>query len=294
MTGVGGKESGEEEFVNGETFSKLCQLQEKKLELEKELDRRHSVSAEVKRLVVASVGDELGNTLEELIEDKHRLAQEAREWQTRSLFNAEQLDKLTIDLDILKSKETAAGIHIKNLVKENEELKCKLKKNEISMEHSVEKDRVVHHEICDLNEQILNLLLLNFAALRENTAQQSGTSAWEKPTHEQLLPVIWHLKKGCGKMDSEENILELLNLSRELCRALNFAQGYGCMEEMKTSFPSRRSSLQASVKLSDTGNTCEKCEHLSNPKEDSGDHTTTCNFEKLKCCRGCNGELKTV
>ena len=62
------------------------------------------MNAELKRLVVASMGDDLQLHLEGLTQDKCRLAQNIENYSRELSQGHENIDKLAIDADIWRSK----------------------------------------------------------------------------------------------------------------------------------------------------------------------------------------------
>lgn len=87
------------------------ELNEKKSELQ--LERR--LNAELKRLMVATISDELQTQVEALTEDKIRLAHRVEEYTEKLMREDEQVDQLLIERDIWKCKFLAQSIRTDEL-----------------------------------------------------------------------------------------------------------------------------------------------------------------------------------
>ncbi|VDO21618.1 unnamed protein product [Haemonchus placei] len=104
------------------TNEKDCDRSEKEIYLEKqlvelksELEIERKLNSELKRLMVATISDELQGQVEALTEDKIRLAHRVEEYTERLLHEDEQVDQLLIDRDVWKCKFLAQSIRTDEL-----------------------------------------------------------------------------------------------------------------------------------------------------------------------------------
>ncbi|KAK6047215.1 hypothetical protein COOONC_15280 [Cooperia oncophora] len=98
------------------TRSEKEMLLEKELaEVKSELDIERKLNAELKRLMVATISDELQGQVEALTEDKIRLAHRVEEYVERLTHEDEQVDQLLIDRDVWKCKFLAQSIRTDEL-----------------------------------------------------------------------------------------------------------------------------------------------------------------------------------
>ena len=79
------------------------------------LDAQLKINTELKRLLLASVGSELGLEIEGLIRDKVRLEQRLDTSLTQLLETNEEIDSLTVECDVWKSKVLASRLLIDEL-----------------------------------------------------------------------------------------------------------------------------------------------------------------------------------
>ncbi|PIO70767.1 hypothetical protein TELCIR_07372 [Teladorsagia circumcincta] len=106
---------------------KEISLEKQLAEMKSELDIERKLNAELKRLMVATISDELQGQVEALTEDKIRLAHRVEEYTERNfhfsyntcivklIHEDEQVDQLLIDRDVWKCKFLAQSIRTDEL-----------------------------------------------------------------------------------------------------------------------------------------------------------------------------------
>uniref|UniRef100_A0A1I7T0H4 Coiled-coil domain-containing protein 160 n=1 Tax=Caenorhabditis tropicalis TaxID=1561998 RepID=A0A1I7T0H4_9PELO len=99
---------------------------EKEMEMEKELDLlrkelniEQKMNSELKRLMIATLSDELQGQVEALTEDKVRLAHRVDEYMGKLMVEDEESDRLRIDRDVWKCKFLAQSIRCDELTLKN-------------------------------------------------------------------------------------------------------------------------------------------------------------------------------
>ncbi|CAB3401337.1 unnamed protein product [Caenorhabditis bovis] len=107
-------------------------LNEELKKLTDELRIEQKINEELKRLMIATLNEELQGQVEALTEDKIRLAHRVDEYMGKLVNEDEQLDQVRIDRDIWKCKFLAQSIRCDELTAKNEFiLKILLKAQEI-------------------------------------------------------------------------------------------------------------------------------------------------------------------
>ncbi|KAK6740712.1 hypothetical protein RB195_008890 [Necator americanus] len=107
-----------DDCVSDEIMALKKQLDEVKSELE--LERKLNV--ELKRLMVATISDELQGQVQALTEDKIRLAHRVQEFSEKLVSENELVDQLRIDRDVWKCKFLAQSIRTDELTYRSEVL----------------------------------------------------------------------------------------------------------------------------------------------------------------------------
>uniref|UniRef100_T1IVG2 Uncharacterized protein n=1 Tax=Strigamia maritima TaxID=126957 RepID=T1IVG2_STRMM len=87
------------------------------MELEKELTVQSKVNTDLKRLLVASVGEDLEARVHFLTEDKVKLAHDVHHYVQRLLDDHEEMEKLSIQCDVWRSKFLASSLVVDELAK---------------------------------------------------------------------------------------------------------------------------------------------------------------------------------
>ncbi|CAO4369073.1 unnamed protein product [Caenorhabditis nigoni] len=119
---------------------------EKELEtLRKELNIEQKMNSELKRLMIATLSDELQGQVEALTEDKVRLAYRVDEYMGKLMVEDEESDRLRIDRDVWKCKFLAQSIRCDELTSKNEYLLKTL----VGVQEAVKTKNVTSDEIRD-------------------------------------------------------------------------------------------------------------------------------------------------
>ncbi|XP_057371209.1 golgin-45-like [Daphnia carinata] len=101
-------------MVCQEYYDKIVKEKE---ELEAQVAIQSRVNAELKRLLVASVGEDMEARVHFLTEDKVKLADDIRQYVEKIALDFEQKEKLSIEADIWRSKFLASSVIIDELTK---------------------------------------------------------------------------------------------------------------------------------------------------------------------------------
>lgn len=111
------------DFINGpKCWRDSCDNEKKTLQnevdsLKSQLDVQFQVNSELKKLLVASVGEDLQYRVEKLMRDKVQLSMEVGGYSKKVSEDYENLDKLSIQADIWRSKFMASRVLIDELAK---------------------------------------------------------------------------------------------------------------------------------------------------------------------------------
>lgn len=125
---------------------------EREMEMEKELDLlrkelniEQKMNSELKRLMIATLSDELQGQVEALTEDKVRLAYRVDEYMGKLMVEDEESDRLRIDRDVWKCKFLAQSIRCDELTLKNEYLLKTL----VGVQQAVKTKNVTSEEVRD-------------------------------------------------------------------------------------------------------------------------------------------------
>jgi hypothetical protein len=102
----------EEKYLRG-----INDLKSKLEETEKQLRIQIQVNSEVKKLLVASVGEDIEAKVDFLTQDKARLAADIRQSNTKSSRDFEEKEKLSVESDLWKSKFLASSVIVDELAR---------------------------------------------------------------------------------------------------------------------------------------------------------------------------------
>merc|ERR1719350_942291 len=96
----------------------LLEETQKKLEdSEKQLKIQIQVNSEVKKLLVASVGEDIEAKVDYLTQDKARLAADIRQYSSKISKDFEEKEKLSVESDLWKSKFLASSVIVDELAR---------------------------------------------------------------------------------------------------------------------------------------------------------------------------------
>merc|ERR1719334_874816 len=95
----------------------LARMQEMLMNSEKQLKIQTKVNEEVKRLLVASVGEDIEARVEFLTQDKARLAADVLEYNNRIAIDWERKEELGVEKDVWRSKFLASTVIVDELTR---------------------------------------------------------------------------------------------------------------------------------------------------------------------------------
>jgi len=132
----------EDRLVTGlldEANSKISVLEASLANAEKQLKIQTQVNAEVKKLLVASVGEDIEAKVDYLTQDKARLAADIRQYSNKICRDFEEKEKLSVESDLWKSKFLACSVIVDELAR----WKVNLLQRQDDVDHHV---RLLLHE----------------------------------------------------------------------------------------------------------------------------------------------------
>ncbi|KAG1670587.1 Golgin-45 [Nymphon striatum] len=88
--------------------NEILKLKEDKAMIESQLQTQTRVNAELKKLLVASVGEDIQQRVQFLTEDKARLAEDVVNYSQRVINDYEEMERLSIQCDVWRSKYMAS------------------------------------------------------------------------------------------------------------------------------------------------------------------------------------------
>ncbi len=95
----------------------ICHLKSKLEETEKQLRIQTQVNSEVKKLLVASVGEDIEAKVDYLTQDKARLSADIRQYSSKISRDFEEKEKLYVESDLWKSKFLASSVIVDELAR---------------------------------------------------------------------------------------------------------------------------------------------------------------------------------
>jgi len=110
----------EDRLVTGlleEANAKVRDLEASLSEAKKQLKIQTQVNAEVKKLLVASVGEDIEARVDYLTQDKARLAADIRQYSNKICKDFEEKEKLSVESDLWKSKFLACSVIVDELAR---------------------------------------------------------------------------------------------------------------------------------------------------------------------------------
>ena len=100
-----------------ESNAKIKKMEAKLAESEKQLKIQMRVNTEVKKLLVASVGEDIEAKVDYLTQDKARLAADIRQYSSIMTRDFEEKEKLSVESDLWKSKFLACSLIVDDLAR---------------------------------------------------------------------------------------------------------------------------------------------------------------------------------
>ena len=98
-----------------ESNDRVKELETRLAESEKQIRIQNQVNAEVKKLLVASVGEDIEAKVDYLTQDKARLAADIRQYSNKIYKDFEEKEKLSVESDLWKSKFLACSVIVDEL-----------------------------------------------------------------------------------------------------------------------------------------------------------------------------------
>lgn len=135
-------------------------------ELESQLQLQTDVNRELKRLLVASVGSDLEHRLQQIVQEKAELSQDLNASLQQVMSNHEELDQVSIECDIWRSKFIASRVMIDELASWKAELSLQLRESRKALQYML-------HERGDISKEVTEC----------STHLQRAISELERLTH---------------------------------------------------------------------------------------------------------------
>ena len=123
-------------------------------ELEAQLRRQTDVNRELKRLLVASVGCDLELRLEQIAREKAELSQDLDLSLQQVMSNSEELDQVSIECDIWRSKFIASRVMIDELASWKAELSLQLRESRKALQHLMQERGDIARELSECSAHL--------------------------------------------------------------------------------------------------------------------------------------------
>lgn len=279
----------------GETAARLASLQkqlevltEQKRDVEDQLRVQLQVNTELKKLLVASLGEDMQARVQFLSEDKAKLAEDISFYSAKLQEGMEEVDRLSIQSDVWRSKFLASSLMIDELAG----WKARLMHQCEDFQESLQWIASEHQHLETNVVATYRLLSKLHEVLATTEPMKSGDGPAFKPPAEapphdllQLCAATQQLARAaCQAVHGSANLRLLPAPSVVPTPAERFAQkAEGTFETLKRSF----SPVSTSNTSLSPGMTLEKCQHVN------GKTTYEC-ATTLACCRHCSGHLEEV
>ncbi|CAH1782159.1 unnamed protein product, partial [Owenia fusiformis] len=141
---------------NGQLKEYKKRLLEEKEGMKEELDKQIEVNRDLKKLLVASVGDELEYKVERMAQDNAQLSKDMIDVTERREEDYEHLDKMTIAADVWRSKYMASRVMIDELANWKAHLQRKYKESQDALQ-----------QILDERHDLRTNLIKTYGCLRQ-------------------------------------------------------------------------------------------------------------------------------
>ena len=116
-------------------------------ELESQLQTQREVNRELKRLLVASVGSDLELRLQQIVREKAELSLDLSFSLQQVVSNHEELDQVSIECDIWRSKFIASRVMIDELASWKAELSLQLRDSHNALQYMLHEREDICHEL---------------------------------------------------------------------------------------------------------------------------------------------------
>ncbi|XP_043193591.1 golgin-45-like [Amphibalanus amphitrite] len=126
---------------------RITKLRREKDELQRELNVAMEVTAELKKLLVASIGEDIESRLHLLTEDKAHLAQLVRTFSAQAAQEGEGRDQLSIQCDVWRSKFMACSLMVDELAGWKAVLGRRCRESEAALKALLEERRQIADQL---------------------------------------------------------------------------------------------------------------------------------------------------
>lgn len=124
------------------------------VELESQLQTQRVVNKELKRLLVASVGSDLELRLEQIVREKTELSQDLSLSLQQVLNHHEELDQISIECDIWRSKFIASRVMIDELASWKAELSLRLRECQKALQYMLHEREDISRELVECHTHL--------------------------------------------------------------------------------------------------------------------------------------------
>ena len=128
-------------------------------ELESQLRMQTDVNRELKRLLVASVGSDLEHRLQQIVQEKAELSQDLDLSLQQVMDNYEELDQVSIECDIWRSKFIASRVMIDELASWKAELSLQLRESRKALQYMMHERGDICYELRECSAHLQRGLL---------------------------------------------------------------------------------------------------------------------------------------
>lgn len=128
-------------------------------ETELKLQKQRIVNTELKRLLIASVGDSLANRLEKLGKEKAHLNEQVNILTKQNAADAERIENLVIQGDIWKSKFLAARVVVNELSNWKDNISVKLLETQKNLSHLEEYSKKIFYTLHQADRTLASTII---------------------------------------------------------------------------------------------------------------------------------------
>ncbi|CAF3382991.1 unnamed protein product [Rotaria socialis] len=274
----------------------LERAQDENAGLKQQLDIQTQVNAELKKLLVASIGNDFQYRLERLLRDKSRYEIEIQTLTRKINDLLEDIEKLTIKCDINQSKLAGSRVLIDELNMHKSVLSVQYNDCTNVIQRLLAERSKIAKELVQAHS---SLSLLNEMALNNSRKHLSISPKFD------LIQLSSYVQTLASSLYNylKQTIFHQQANYRQLSIQLELTETETCALEILQSHTSVSSSVQASTNTIDKKlNDIEQIESMINrlklvsqKKSHERFHPTT-RYENLtlNCCRDCSGEIYIV
>jgi len=140
---------------------------------DRQLKIQIKVNSEVKKLLVASVGEDIEARVDFLTQDKARLAADVMQYSNRVASEWEARDALGVESDVWKSKYLASSVIVEELEKSRQEASARAEALEHAARRLLGERQGLRHSLASA-QQLLQGLTIAFDPLNASNKEDSG------------------------------------------------------------------------------------------------------------------------